>query len=120
MSEPVQDGEEERVAVAVVQGDLRGRAGDHQPPGRVDPEPAGHGRVRLEIGEVVLLLQPRVAAELRRPGSVARETLGGDGLGDDDARGGAAAELVLEPRELVVEGGGARDPERAGGQRQVV
>ena len=53
-------------------------------------------------------------------GAVAGEPLGRDRLGDDDPRRGPAAELVLEPRELVVEGRRARDPERARGQRQVV
>ena len=77
----------------------------------VEAELVEHAAVGLEVGEVVLLLQTRVAAELRRPDAVALEPLGRDRLRHEDARRGAAAELVLDRGELVVEGRRARDPE---------
>ena len=110
-SEPLEHVEEERVAVAVVERDLGRCADDDEPARRVDAELPGHGRVGLEVGEVVLLFQAGVAAELRRPDAVARKPLRRDRVGHDDACRRAAAELVLEPGELVVEGGRARDPE---------
>ena len=62
-AEPLEHVGEERVAVAVVERDLGRRADDDQALLR----PARrHGR-RLEVGEVVLLLQAGVAAKLRRP-----------------------------------------------------
>ncbi len=84
------------------------------------PECARHGRVGLEVGEVVLLLEAGVLLQLRRDRVVTGEPLGRDRLGDDDARRRAAAELVLEPRPLVVERRGARDPEPPRGHRQLV
>src|SRR5262249_59008485 len=76
-------------------------------------------RLRLEVREVVLLLQSGVAEDLL-PHAVSGEPLERDRLRDDDSGRSAAPQLVLEPRELVVERGRARDPERAGGKRPVV
>src|SRR5207247_4899714 len=64
--------------------------------------------------------QAGVLEELRRLGAVAGEPVGRDRVRDDDARRRAAAELVLEPRELVAEGGRARDPEPPRGHRELV
>jgi hypothetical protein len=119
-TEPVEHLEEQRVAVPMVERDLGRRADDDEPPHGVDAEPARHRGVGLEVGEVVLLLEPRVRPELRRAHAVAREPVRRDDIRDDDPRRCTAAELVLEPGELVVEGRRARDSERPGGERQVV
>src|SRR5205085_11441021 len=76
--------------------------------------------VRLEIGEVVLLLEARVLDELRRARTVRAKALRWDRLGDDHLRRCATAELVLERRELVVERRRARDAEASRRQRQLV
>src|SRR5436305_3553686 len=100
---------EERVRMPVVERDVRRGAEDDEHALRVDRPCVENRRVGLEVGEVVLLLQAGVLEELRRLGSVAGESLGGNRVRDDDLRRGAAAELVLEPGELVVERGRARD-----------
>jgi hypothetical protein len=106
--------------VAVVERDVGRRAqNDEHTPG-IDRERLEHTPVRLEVRQEVLLLQAAVLQELRRPGAVAREPLRRDGFGDDDLRRRAAAELMLEPRELVVEGRGARDAEPTRRHRQLV
>jgi hypothetical protein len=50
----------ERVRAAVVERDVRRCANDHERAGGVDLEGRERGRVGLEVGEVVLLLQARV------------------------------------------------------------
>ena len=56
---------EERVPVPVVERDVGRRADDDEHAVAVEPELVEHGGVGLEAREVVLLLQPRVAAHLR-------------------------------------------------------
>src|SRR5205085_3319332 len=100
---------EERVRATVVERHVGRRADDHERAGGVDRPLRKHGWVWLEAGEVVLLLQPFVAAELLGPDAVALEPVGRDRLWDDDSRGRPAAELVLEPGVLVVERRRARN-----------
>ena len=111
---------EERVRVAVVERDVGRRAQHDEHARRVDAELARAASGRAEVGEVVLLLQARVLDELRRLDAVRLEPLGRDRVGDDDPRRGAAAELVLVRRELVVERRRARDAEPARRDRQLV
>ena len=89
-------------------------------PGRVDAEAGEHRRVRLEVREVVLLLQARVLKELRWRRPVAGESLDGDRVGHHNLRCCAAAQLVLKPGPLVVERRRTRDPEPPGRDRQLV
>jgi hypothetical protein len=111
---------EQRVRVAVIERDVGRRAQHHEHTRRVDAPVGEHGRVGLEVRQVVLLLQARILLQLRRHRAVGLEALGRDRLGDDDARGGAASELMLEPRPLVVEGGRARNAEAPSRHRQLV
>ena len=87
---------------------------------RVDPERRGNRRDRLEVRQVVLLLQARVLEQLGWPDAVAGEALGRHRVGDDDLCRGAAAELVLQPGPLVVERRRARNPEPACRKRELV
>ena len=119
-AEALERAREHRVAVAVVERDVGRRPQDDEDPRLVDAEVAERGGVGLEVGEVVLLLQSRVAAELVAGRPVPGEPLGRDRLGHDHPPRGAAAELVLEPGPLVVERRAARDPEAARRQRQLV
>ena len=104
----------------MVEGDVRRRAEDDEHARRIELPRVEDVRVGLEVGEVVLLLQAPVADELVAGGAVAGEPLGRNRVRDDDLRRRAAAELVLEPGELVVEGRRARDPEPARRDRQLV
>ena len=58
--------------------------------------------------------------ELRGPRAVLRQSLGRDCVGNHDLRRRAAAELMLQPRVLIVEGGRARNVEPPRGHRQLV
>ena len=76
VAEPIDDRGEEVVAARVVEGEL-GRSSDHRDePRPVRAERGKRVRVGLEVGEVVLLLESRVATELsrhsRRSAGVAR------------------------------------------------
>ena len=98
-----------------------GRRPDHdERPFGVEPELVEHGAVGLEVGEVVLLLQTGVPAQLRGLDAVAPQALGRNRVGDDDERRRPEAELVLEPGELVVECRRAGDAEPPRGDRQLV
>ena len=66
--EPVEDRGVERVAL-VVGGSLRRRADDGEHRARVDAELAEDRGIGLEVGEVVVLLQPRVAEQLALRGA---------------------------------------------------
>ena len=119
-TEMVERHREERVRVAVVERDVRRRAEHDEHAARVDAEAVEQRAVGHEVREVVLLLQPRVLDELRRPRAVRREPLRRDRVRYDDLGRRAAAELVLQRRELVVERRRARDAEAPRGQRQLV
>src|SRR5581483_4104268 len=88
---------EERVRLPVVERDVRRRAEYDEHAVRVELPRVEDVRVRLEVGQVVVLLQTRVADELVADGAVAGEPLGRDRVGDDDLRRRSTAELVLEP-----------------------
>ena len=104
--------------MAVVERHVGRRAHDDEHLPRIDP--VEHAPVRLEVGERVLLLEPRVLDQLRRPRTVAREPVRRDCVRKDDASRRAQAEMVLQRRELVVVGGRARNPEASCRQRQLV
>ena len=104
----------------MVERDIRRRTDDDEHARAVEPERGSDRLIGLEAGEVVLLLQPRVAAELGLVDAVAPQPLGRDRLRHDHPRRGAAAELVLEPGPLVVERGRAGNAEPAGRDRQLV
>ena len=119
-AEPVEQPREERVRPAVVQGDVRRRPHEDEDVRLVEAELVQRSAIGLEVGQVVLLLQARVAAQLRRADAVAFQPLGRDRLGDEHARRGPAAELVLHHGELVVERVAARDAQGSRGEGQVV
>ena len=89
--------------------------------GRVRSRPSSceHGRVGLEVGEVVLLLEARVAAQLAC-GSVSVEPLGRYRLGYHNGPREAAVDAVLHGRPLVVEHRRAGYPQDRGGNGHVV
>ncbi len=120
MPEVVEHLREERVRGAVVERDVGRRPDHHERPAGVEPELLQHRAVRLEVREVVLLLQPRVAAQLRLLDAVPPQALGRNRVGDDHEGRRPEAELVLEPGELVVEGRRAGDAESSRSDRQLV
>jgi hypothetical protein len=75
---------EEGIPVPVVQRHLGWRADDGDHATRLDPERPRHGGVGLEAPEVVLLLQPWIAAGLGCEGAEAVETLLRDRRRHDD------------------------------------
>ncbi len=83
------------------------------------PELAEHSGVRLEVREVVLLLEARVAAQLAAR-AVPVKALRRDRVGHDDGLRQAAVDRVLDRRELVVEHRRARDAQEPRGDRDVV
>ena len=85
-----------------------------------EPGHVYHMHVGPEPVEVVLLLEARVTADLSLAGAQAVETRLRDRVGHDDPARGAAAERVLRKGEFVVERVRRADPERAGGERQLV
>jgi hypothetical protein len=111
---------EERIRLPVVERDVRRRAEDDEDLGGVDVEALEQRAVRFEVGEVVLLLQSRILDELRRPRAVAAQALGRDRLRDDNLRRRAAAELMLQRCELVIERCRAGDAQPPGRHRQLV
>ena len=102
-TQPLEHVGEQRVSVPVVQGHIGRRADDDENPLAIEPEFVEDGAVGLEARELVLLLEPRVAAHLRSRRAEAVESILRDRIGDDHAASRAAAEPVLHPRELVVE-----------------
>ena len=66
MADPVEHGVEQRVREPVIERDVRGRPQDDADAAAVKAERSRHRGVGLEPGQVVLLLQPRVAHEPRR------------------------------------------------------
>ena len=91
-AQPLQDGGEDVVLEAVVERDRRRRAHDGDRLAGIEAQLGQHRRVGLEVGEVVLLLQPGVAAQLA-PRAVAVQALGRDRLGHDDGLGQAAVDV---------------------------
>ena len=111
---------EEDVAVPVVERHVGRRADDDEHPLAVDSERVQHGLVRLEAGEVVLLLEAGVPANLPGVGAEPVEPILRDRVGHDHPGCRAAAERVLGARELVVVRVRRRDAERARDQRKLV
>ena len=119
-SEVVERHREERVRVPVVERHVGRRPQHDEHARRVDGELLEQRAVGLEVGEVVLLLQPRILEQLRRHGAVLLQPLRRNRVGHDDLRRRAAAELMLDRRELVVEGRRRRNAEPPRGDRQLV
>jgi hypothetical protein len=111
---------EQPVRLAVVERHVGRRPQDHHDARAVDPEPRRHRRVRGEVCEVVLLLEARIARQLGVVDAVAPQPLGRDRLRHHHAAGEPAADVVLLRRPFVVESVDGRDPQRGGGERQVV
>ncbi len=84
-AEPPEHVGEEGIPVPVVQGHLGRRADDGDDAVTVNAERLGYRGVRLEARQVVLLLQPRVAAGLGRNGAEPVEPVLRDRGRDDDA-----------------------------------
>ena len=112
LAQPLEHPREQRVLEAVVERHLGRRAHDGDGPRRIEPQLPEHGRVGLEVRQVVLLLQPRVAAQLPAR-AVGVEPLRRDRLGHHHGAREAAVHGVLDARPLVVEGRHARHAERA-------
>ena len=93
---------EELAREAVVERHLRRRAHDHDRPRAVQSQLPHHRRVRLEVGQVVLLLEARVATQLA-PGPETLEPLRRDRRGHHHRARQAAVDVVLHARPLVVE-----------------
>ncbi len=111
---------EERVRAPVVERHVGRRPHDDERALPVDQQLGEDALIRLEVVEVVLLLQARVLEELRWPDAEASHALEWDRVGDDDLRRGAIAQMVLERRVLVVVRRRARDAQSPGGDRQLV
>ena len=120
VAQAAQDPREQVVLEAVVQRHGRRRSHDRQRPVPIEAQFGEHGVVRLEIGQVVLLLQARVATELGGRRTVAAQPLRRDRLGHHDRAGEAAVDGVLHRGPLVVERGGRGNPQQRGGHRDVI
>ena len=109
---------EQRVGVAVVERDVGRRPQDDEHAIAVDAELFEHVQVRLEVGEVVLLLEAGIPQKLRRPDAEVRKALDGDRVRHDHLRRGAHAEVVLQRGELVVvrRRAGDAEPPRSDGE----
>ena len=78
----------------------------------LDAELGEHAAVGLEVGEVVLLLEARVADQLAPAGAVAREPLGRDRVRHEHAVRQPAVDVVLGGGPLVVEHRAVGDPQQ--------
>ncbi len=106
----------------MISGSLRWRPDDDENPlvtvaVRADPEAVEaedreDGRVGSEVGEVVVLLEARVADQLRRLCAGGLEAVDRDRIGDDHAPRGLPGELALQARVLVILHLRLRDPQR--------
>jgi hypothetical protein len=104
----------------VIERDVRRRAQHDEDARRVDAQAVEHRRIRREIRQVVLLLEPGILDQLRRLDPVAAQPLGRDRLRHHHAPGEAAADVVLLGRPFVVERVHGRDAQHRGGEREVV
>ena len=96
----------------MIGGSLGRRADDGEHALAVDAELGEHRRVGLEVGEVVVLLQARVAEQLALGRPRAAHRLDPDRVGDQHPARGAEGELALQARELVVLHLRRRDPQQ--------
>jgi hypothetical protein len=110
---------EQVVLEAVIERDRRRRAHHGDRLLRVQAEIGRHLRVGLEIRQVVLLLEAGIASQLATR-AVAVQPLGRDRLGNHDRLRQPAVDVVLHRGPLVVERGGAGDPQQRRGNRDVV
>ena len=79
-----------------------GWADDCQDPPAVDSQPAENGRVRLEVGEVVVLLEAGVPAEVRRRCAEFAQPIDWDRVWDQHPACDSEADSALQAGELVV------------------
>ncbi len=93
---------EEVVLEAVVERDIGRRADDHDRSVGIQPELLEHLGGRLEVRQVVLLLEPLVGTQLAVR-AVAVQALGRDRVGDDHGGCEPAVDVVLDGGPLVVE-----------------
>ncbi len=94
-AEPLQNVGEELIAMAVIRRDV-GRGSDDDDNARaIHAERVQHAGIRFEASEVVLLLQARIATDLRAPSTESTEPIRRDRLRYDDACCSGAAERVL-------------------------
>ena len=119
LAQALQDPREQVVLEAVVERDLRRRPHDDDRARRVEAQLAEHARIGLEIGQVVLLLQALVRADLA-PCAVALQPRRRDRVGHHDRTRQAAVDVVLHRRPLVVEHRRARNPQQRGRHAHVV
>ena len=119
-TEEVERLREERVRMPVVQRDVGRRPQHHEHAFGLDAQLVQHRGIGLEVSEVVLLLQPRIAKQLRRFHAEAGKTIGRNRVRHDHLRRRPHPEVVLERRELVVVRRRARDAEPSRGQGQLV
>ena len=111
---------EQRVLEAVVERDLGRRAHHHDRLAAVEPELVEHGRVGLEVRQVVLLLEAGVAAQLAARRRSAYSRSGGIASRHDHRPCQAAVDAVLRHRPLVVERRRGRHAQQPGRDGHVV
>ena len=97
-AEPFEHLVEERVAVAVVDGDLGRRSHGDEHATAVESKDVEHTRVGLEVGEVVLLLQPREPDRLAPVAPSLAQARRRDRVRRDDTRGRPAAQCRAAAR----------------------
>jgi hypothetical protein len=119
-SERLQQRGEQLVRPAVIERDVRRRPQHGHHALALDAELVQYVRVRLEVGQVVLLLEPRVLAQLPRSCSVPAQPCGRDRIRRQHPPRKPAADLVLGGRPLVVEGIDLRHAQRRRREREVV
>ena len=110
---------EQVVGEAVIQRHLRRRADDRDRALRIERQLGEDRRIGLEVGEVVLLLQTRIRANLAVR-AVGLQALPRDRVGHDDRSRQAAVDVMLDRCPLVVEHRRRRDPQRRGRDGDVI
>ena len=111
--------EQVRGGTTVVQRHLGRRPQHHDHPRRIQPQLGGHAGVGRIVGQVVFLLEARVADQLRGADPVPDQRALRDGIGHQHAGGEPSIGVMHGGGELVVEHRHLRDPREAGGHRLV-
>ncbi len=118
-AQPFQDLREEVVLEPVIERHGRRRADNRDRLGRVQAQLGQNRRIGLEVVQVVLLLETRVAPELGG-GAVTLEALDRNHVRHHHGLRQPAVDVVLDRRPLIVEHRRAWDPEHPRGDRDVV
>jgi len=111
--------QQRRLGAAEVERVGRRRAHHAQQLRAGDAERLEHAAVGLEVRQVVLLLQARIADQLFAARAVAGEALGRDRLRHEHPVGQPAVDVVLDRRPLVVEHRRVGDTQRPRDHRHV-